>query len=1236
MRNITTLFFTIYGTILFGQFSVNFSANPQVICVGQTISFTALTSGNVNSWAWNFGDGNTSSLQNPTHTYALPGTYTITLTASNGTVAIAEVKPNYITVNPLPNISYTTSPVGCEVPYQPVFSNVQPSGSFTYNWNFGNGQTSTNMTPTNVTYNSNGTYNVALTVTNTNTGCVNTLTQSITVTNFIADFSTDQAVYCVGETVTFTDLSSQGTNSWSWNFGTGSTSSIQNPTFTYSTPGTYNITLTAQNNTIGCSKSTTHSIEIVPLPQTSFTASPTLGCLPMEVTFTNSSTGSGSFSWDFGDGGTSTQTSPTHTYTQEDTLTVTLTQIDENGCENSVTLIDYIIASPLIVAFDADQKDGCEDLDVQFFDLSIAPNPIDDPIINWVWNFGNGNTHTGPTPPLQTYSEGIYTVSLTVSTATGCVETLTLVDSIRVGTPPIASFTYTPLSQCAKSDFEFTNTSFINVPYGPNDVEYLWEFGDGGTADVENPTYTYPIDTGYFDVQLIVSFRGCRDTVIVTDAVYIIAPISRFSPSQLVFCDPVLPLEVDFTDSSVLGTVDDDVEMIWTWGDGSPLEIFVSPYLFTNGNQGTTSHTYSQYGTYQIKQVVHNYTTGCSDSTTQFVSLSFVEANFNLSSDSVCRGQSIFFSNASSSSHGISFYQYSMGNNTFFDTPSITYNYTQSGTYQVTLDVINGLGCTSSITKEATVLQRPLAQISASPNSGCVPLDVTFTNGSSIQGNGVDLDFFTWTFEDGSTQITNSLSETVHYIFNSTGNFVTSLIATDEFGCISNPTAVNTSLTSPIAGFSADTIVCNFEDFTALNTSQDHTASEWFVNGSSVSNTSNYNEIINVSNPTNQTSLTFTLQLTVTDVNGCTSDTTQIVTISFPQANASYTFQGANVNADGSFACPPVFADLTDESVSYGDIIGWQWTFGDNNGSILTNPSNTYVFAGTYTATLIITDEFGCNDSITFLDYLEIGGPMGNVSWIDVGTLCEPEYLFQSDNLINVANISWNMGNGEIINNLDDFIYNYTTQGTYIPLVTIEDGNNCAIDYELDPITIFSNNITAFFEVDPMTLPVYQNAWITDLSTGGSNGIETWQWTFGNESFTNNFGGSFAQSWDYPGYQNIQLIVTDDLGCKDTFSLSVFITAELHIPNVLTANGDGINDFFQLKEPVFTSFDVFVFNRWGNIVHEAFNQNGVYLWDGRNKGGEMCTEGVYFFRINGIQYDGVEVREHGFVTLVIN
>ena len=1235
---ILTSFFII--NLSYAQPDTDFSASPLEICVGESVQFTdeSTSSGTITSWTWDFGDGNTSNEQNPVHVYndVNVNGHQVILTTSDENGADAEVKTNYIIVNPLPNPSFTASLVGgCSLPSEVSISNVEPSSGASYDWDFGNGTTSTSGSPNNVTYNTEGSYDITLTVTNTTTGCENTFVQTVDIFDFEAGFSFDPSPVCLGSTVTFTDESSPGTNQWNWAFGDGSTSNNQNTTHSYSSAGTYTITLTATNSANGCTDTHTEEIEVLPLPTPSFEYTPSSGCAPLDVDFTNTSGSNDTFEWDFGDGQSFTgENPPTHTYDSNGSYSVTLTQTDGNGCSNAVTLENIINVSSINAAFQGNVLEGCAVLDVDFTSFSSSPN-VDDPITSWEWDFGNGSTFDGENPPTQSYDEGVYDVTLTITTDDGCSETLTLEEYISVGIPPDVDFSWDPFQDCAKSEWDFTNLTTISVPHEEDEIEYQWDFGDdGGSSNEENPTYEYPQDTGYFDVQLIVLFRGCADTMIYDSAVYVDAPIALFNVTS-VFCNPELPLEVTFNDEAIIGKETDDAEMIWDWGDGSS-ETILPPDLYDN-NPGEITHTYDDYGTYEIEQVVHNYTTGCSDSITRTINISRIEANFEISHDSICRFDTISVtddgSNTSNPPHNITTYRYNMGNGVTLNGADQTYVYNTAGTYSVTLTVTNNVGCQDSqVFSPLEVLALPQAVITPDIDAGCAPLDVVFEN-ESVSQSGVPLESFDWTFVDGSTETTTDITETTTYTFNQEGVFQTQLVVTDEFGCVSPGASAQTVLTKPTASFNLPDVVCNDEEFTATNNSINYTSSEWFINTVEESTDNNLTTSINHEGSETELSFIDDIKLIVTDANGCKDTLIQEIVVSTPFADFDFDFNSANVNDAGEFVCPPVFASLTDLSASFGDITNWNWNFGNGNSSTLQNPNSTYVFAGTYTATLAVTDEYGCMDSVVYEDYLTIGGPSGVLDWESMGSLCDLEFIFTPVELDGVSDIMWAMGNGDTITSIDEFNYTYEGAGTFTPTAILINEDDCNIPYELDTITIEANILDAYFEINPMSLNWGEPATISDLSSGGFGGIIDWSWDAGGDQF-NNTGGTFEYFFNSSGDVVVTLVVTDEEGCQDTHQVVVNVTDKLTVPNVFTPNGDGSNDLFVLIDNAYREYTVTILNRWGNVVSETFVEEDNYLWDGFNRNGQECTEGVYFYKINGIQRDGEPRTEHGFVHLV--
>jgi gliding motility-associated-like protein len=1257
-----------FFAFLFSVFSVfaqsptaNFTATLLSVCEGSQVCFNASTSTTnggsaIVSYSWDFGDGNSGTGVNVCHTYSTSGPKQVTLVVGNANgQADAEVKPAYINVKPSPTASFSILGQGCTVPLTLTFNNTSSTGAgFTYAWNFAPGQTSNVQNPPSQTYNSVGTYPISLIVTNPTTGCSSTVVQQISVSNYQAGI-TLPSVVCISQPVNFTDNSTAGANTWNWNFGEQGSSTDQNPTFTFNTAGTFNIQLASENTASGCSGSTSQTITVQPTPTPSFTGTPLTNCAPSVVNFVNTSTGGVSYSWDFGNNtppfiGTNP---PPQTYYANDAYTVSLTMTTATGCTGTTTIPAFINVTDVEAGFTASVTGGCAPLTVSFTSTSTSPNPTSNPIVSWNWNFGNNQTSNLQNPPAQVYQVGVYDVTLTVTTQSGCTATYTASDYIKVGLINSVNFTVDTTVNCIKTDFEFT--SFVSTtPSNPDSTEitYYWEFGDGGsdgTSTDQNPTYQFTSDTGYFSVMLVVDYRGCKDTLYIDSLIYINAPISKFTPAETLFCNPnSLPVTLQITDDATHGVLSDDVLMIWKWDDGTPNTTLDDPQL-DDADLGSITHDFANYGTYTVEQVIHNYTTGCSDSTTRTIDVSMVEPGFTLSNDSICQGDSLFMYDASSTwmtppnPHPLESWEFDMGNNTAPVSMGDTANYVYqtAGSYFIEMTVTNSVGCSDSITLPITVLAPPFAVLSSDAAVGCDPFLVNFTNGS-ISLNGLALESFEYTFTDDSTTVTTtSIGTPVSHVFNGTGTFYAELTATDVFGCTSVPASNPITITKPSPFFSIDNVICNGESINTTNTSTGATpiTYEWFIDGTSFSTDENTSTVFNEPNITfGVTSATHTISLVATDVNGCKDTIGNLVTVSIPFAIPTYSFSGAEPDTSGNYTCPPIFASFSDSSISYGNIIEWNWGFGDLTTSDLFNPSKTYALPGYFDLYLEVTDEYGCTADTLIEGYLIIGGPSGEPDWSQGAGVCSQGASFTVANPQNVFSSVWEMGDGDTITNDLDFNYNYASQGTYTPGVTLYDSLGCDIFYPLPPITVFDDGLTAAFTVNPNPVEQGASATVTDQSTSTGAPIASWAWDFGNSQTSLVFNNS-NQSTTYPlgGFYDITLIVTDAIGCVDSITQSIFVKdPEIYVPNIFTPNGDGANDIFNLPFDGFKSFQITITNRWGNVVwdRQRDDTKPLLLWDGTDNGGNDCTDGVYFYLLTGEMKGGTMVSKNGFVTKI--
>lgn len=1230
------------------QLSVNFSASPLTVCVGQNIQFTDLsTSGTpIVSWAWDFGDGSSSNAQNPTHAYTTSGTFTVILTASNGTNAVSEVKTNYILVHPLPQPSFTLSTPPCTLPATLNVTSVTPSSGMTYNWNFGNNQTSTQATPTNITYSSAGTYTINLTTTNTSTGCTNSTSQNININNYSSSFNVSSTTVCTGSQVTFTNTSPIGTNLFNWSFGNGQTSNQPNPVIIYNTPGTYTVTLNSQNTTIGCSGQATQTITVLQAQQPSLTPSLTIGCNPQTITFNNTSNFNGTFNWNFGNGNTFTGVTPppqnysmlpynAYPYPQSESFTITISSVDANGCTSTQTYPNLVTIYNLFPDFDIDIYEGCETLFSTFTNTSFSPIP-GFPLNSWSWNFGNGQTSNLQNPPTQAYNEGVYNVSLTVTTANGCTATLDSLNAVQVGIPPLVDFTVGPDTICARQNLVFTNLTTIGVPYQPNEVEYFWTIGSQGTFGDFEPNTVPVLDTGLIDIMLVVSFRGCKDTLLMQDIVYVWGPLIDFSlPSVL--CNPDIPVDISIQDATILGQENDDVAVFWWIGDGTTYDYNTSALAWQN-NQTTFNHTYNAYGAYVVKQKAWNYNNGCIDSLEKTIHVNYFDVQLNVLNDSVCFGSPTLFNFTHESivPMVVSSYSYTandslLGISTLGQvTNPDDFLFPNAGVNQISMEATNFLGCPASDTISLYVAPWPIAGIELTNVVGCVPTEATFQDVSQSV-SGVPIVDYDWT--STGTAISPNGNPTYTAAVPQAGNYTVGLTITDALGCTST-TSLATSFLTPIAAFEVPAVVCNNMPFNPLNQSQNFSNSAWYWNGQLISDENNPQITFNLPVDPDVLSYNEVLKLIVSDGFGCLSEIEVPIVVSSPHANYSYLLTGANTDEFGNFSCPSVFGQFTDLSQSMGDIVGWNWVFGDGKTSIFQNPSNTYVFAGTYTSSLTITDEFGCQSSVQYENFLTINGPSGVFGWINGGTACDPNIIFEVYQTNNVTQIQWFPGNGTSFGSLTGGEYLYPQAGTFAPFLIISDDNNCAVTYPLDTITIQFGNLNAAFEVNPSTLNWGENLNVENLSTGGIGGIVSNSWTFGNHNFVNN-QSQFTYLFNEAGNISIMLIVTDGQGCTDTAFTSVFVTTQLAFPNVFSPNGDGSNDLFTFIFNAYREYEVTILNRWGNVMSKRYIVDENYLWDGLAPNGKLAAEGVYYYIVKGILRDNTPREDYGFFHLIL-
>ncbi len=462
----TTWPFLLTLALLFVQ---NTNAQPPVASFnysksGLTVNFNDQST-NAYNHSWDFGDGNTSNVVNPTHTYNNNGNYSVCLSVTDSLGTQSDTACATITV----------SASGCSADFSSTTSgltanfNNNSSGASSYTWNFGDGTSDTSSNPSH-TYSTGGSYNVCLIARDNSGTFCDSICKTVTVSSpgCTADFSSTTS----GLTANFNNNSS-GASSYTWNFGDGTSDTSSNPSHTYSTGGSYNVCLIARDNSGTFCDSICKTVTVSTSGCSADFNSITSG---LTVNFTNISTGASSYKWDFGDGSTDTSANATHTYGSGGNYTVCLKAFNTSG-----NLCDSICKTVTISSSGctADFSSTTSGLTANFTNNSSGAS-------SYTWNFGDGASDTS-TNPSHTYSSGgSYSVCLIARNSAG-----NLCDSIcktvSVSNPSCtADFSYTTSGRTAN----FTNNS-------SGASSYTWNFGDGASDTSTNPSHTYSSGGSY-------------------------------------------------------------------------------------------------------------------------------------------------------------------------------------------------------------------------------------------------------------------------------------------------------------------------------------------------------------------------------------------------------------------------------------------------------------------------------------------------------------------------------------------------------------------------------------------------------------------------------------------------------------------------------------------------------------------------------------------------------------------
>ncbi|MFT4601371.1 MAG: PKD repeat protein [Arenicella sp.] len=1044
------------------------------------------------TYFWQFGDGQTSNQASPNYNYGNQGTYTptLTITDANGCdTTLFDVVQAYC--NPTScDAQFTNTYVGCNGAY---FFPMSSGLNYTYSWDFGDGNTSTDANP--IHNYADGVYQVTLFLEDSLSNCTDSTTQWITINcgsscSTFADFTYSQNFQNCEFTFVSSAYGGQAPYTYLWDFGDGNTSTDANPGHTYPNSQTYQPCLTV-TDAGGCDTTICQAIF------SNCTYS------PCDAQFTWSLIGCDSvifypvangpqyeFDWSFGDGGTSSDQNPVYAYSSNGVYTVQLVVLDSiNNCgDQTIQQIDInCTLTNCNVLGDFGTYADSTDCSTQFVSTAyggVAP-------YSYFWIFGDGQTSTDA-HPIHTYPNySTYTPCLTITDANGCDTTICQIVQTNCSAMSCDA-------QFTMSYLDCNTVQFFSASTGLN-FDYQWDFGDGNSSTDATPIHDFADGIHIVYLYVTDSLSGCFDQAYYTIQVSCGGcTVSGFFSYTQDFqnCD------ITFYPAPYGGQA--PYTYFWDFGDGNtsslenPVHAYPNGSIFTpcltitdangcdttvcdfivsqcnppqcdpnftytyigcdslyfipvasgpgmtyawNFGDGTTSteqfpsHTFTN-GIHTVFLAVTDTLFNCFNQTAIQLTINCgftpcnVQGAFDSNTDPNCYTQ--FVSTAYGGTAPYSYFWDFGDGNTATDAHPF-HNYPALTTWTPCLTITDANGC------DTTICDVVVSQ--CNPTSCDAQFTFTYQDCQTIVfypvSTGPQYTYF-WDFGDGNT----STDDNPANAYPADGTYYVVLQIMDSLsGCqeiITVPITIacgnNCSVTSDFV-YQMDFNNCIVDFFGQAYGGQSPYTYFWDYGDGNTSNLQN--PVYQYAGGAN----TYQICLTVTDANGCDTTSCQLLTTNCPQTSCNASFNPAFIGCDSVWFVPG-FNDP--------NVYDYYWDFGDGNSSTDVDPTHTYSSNGTYYVVLTIIDSVGgCSDSFTMEMFINCGASpcntQGVFQWYSDSSQCNVNFISTAYGGVAPYSYYWNFGDGGTAADANP-VHNYAP-GTWTPCLTITDANGCDTTY---------------------------------------------------------------------------------------------------------------------------------------------------------------------------------------------
>lgn len=1078
---------------------------------GDTVSFTntSQTDGVADSFIyfWRFGDGKTSSLENPKHVYDAPGNYTVKQVIKYNNSCI-DSSSSIITIlsPPVPDFLASTGCVGDDI----FFTNTTQRSSRvdTFIWDFGDGAMSRQVNPEHV-YSQSGFYTVKL-IAKRRYGWVDTFVRQINLLPGI-DAGFSLSAQCAGDEliirdtseidkgfIAFIDFDLNGDGNYD---STYLAPRISIPR-TFNNPGRYKIGIKATSN-LGCVDTASQFIDIYPKPTTSFSYQ--TECLGTEIDLTDrtllTSGSITSVEYDLdGDGVYDTTLSQNsvlkYTFGHGDNLSIKQKATTDKGCEDTYVATVNTKATPRA---NFSTLSECVNEAVVFQDISSSGGTI----INKVYfdfdedgvNDASFNS-TGNSTSNTWTSTGIREIRMIVESSNGCSDTLH--KNIDVSVKPTADFS---VSEACEGDKTFlidkssiSSGSIISVDYDyDNDGTYdETGIGQGGIS-----SYTYA-NSGIKTIKI----RATSDKGCVTES----SKFFGINKTVTVNPNPSVGFSAN-TACQGLATIFNDTSSISSGsittlsydfdGDG----VMDSTGIVPGSN---FSYKYDSKGTYSVN-VLAQSDKGCLDLFTAAVGVKEVPvADFTVSKN--CEGQiTEFQDNSTISGASLTRIDYDFDNDGIFDTvgvnpgDAVNYTFTSFGSKSVVIRASSNQGCVTTASKTFEFSPKPEANFGYVNN--CLGDETRFIDSSSIASGS--LSSYTWSFGDGG----QSSLKLPRNQYASLGSYTVKLIVNSNKGCKDTIQRSVDIVAVPQADYSY-TGTCEGDSFSFKNKSKGtgFLRYNWsFGDGESESTEDPYHIFDN--------SGIHEVKLQVENSNGCKDSSTNRIRVydePVAQFNSSNICQGERLQ----------FSNASFGASTYS------WNFGDNSTAVISSPSHVFANDSVYTIQLIATSSQGCSDTIA--KQVEVfTKPNANFTFSNI---CEEDTVTFTNSSNNASIYEWSFGNGAI-STTENPSQKFRFNGSYNVSLIVTSTKYCK-DTVVKSLKVYKRSVPQFN---------FNDACFGDTSVFTNN-------TTGNNSYSWRFGDGSSSSLPEPKHLYsldstylVSLLSTTANGCVDSALTNVVI-----------------------------------------------------------------------------------------------